>query len=454
LKKPLDVVFSAEDKLYTLATVGNRSSTYPALLFNSSAETTEELGKRAAELAALGLNIPFVLCRADSNVEECVAVPSFDIVLNLLKDQKLNEPVAFINADGTVYAARLYEFYRLCTRPWRISGGCEECIKTNNRETPGEPCPIKAAQESPDDLSDIDVDDFRETLKKAKHPPIGEYRWVSPMYTKTDSFVKNSWGRHKERPAAFQPYIRDVSVHDFSVVDEFRERQCQAAQTKAKIQRLIKQVCATCTLKSACDKHHQYNTKRYVAYCNSATHVKGEQLIAAYADRYKDFPKESMSYVLKNVGPLPWRHDRHKLFMSVDLDATSPRISIRHKTSPRHATHRFKSFQEAEEYLRKHDKEKSLYQPDEGVIISDMTLALYEMSCQYNSSPRRNSGWHSTSYSTRYIEPRYESVRIVFSNSSERDELYWSLDVNDIFDGFRYYGHQHIPRYWFPDQLD
>jgi hypothetical protein len=105
----------------------------------------------------------------------------------------------------------------------------------------------------------------------------------------------------------------------------------------------------------------------------------------------------------------------------------------------------FKTFLDAAEYLQKHDKDKNLLQPEDCAPISDTTLALYEMTCQYNYSPTRNSGWHSTSYSTRYTQPRYDSVRVVYSDSSERGELYWSLDINDIFDGFRYYGRQHIP---------
>jgi hypothetical protein len=445
LKKPLDVVFSAEDKYYTLATAGSVQNPYPALLFNSSAQTTEELGRRAAELAALKLEIPFVLCRADSISEECVAVPSFDMVLNLLKDQKLDEPIALINADGTIHAARLYEFYRLCTRPWRISGGCEECIRTHNADTPGEPCPIKAAQESPDDLSDIDADDLREILEKAKHPPIGEHKWVSPIYTKTDTITRTKWGTRTERRAAFQPYIRDISAHDFAEIDDLRDRQSRAAKTKAKCQRLIKQVCVSCSLKKSCDSFNSYRSKRYVAHCNSATNVTSEQLIAAYANRYKDFPKESMAYVLKNVGDLPWRSNRYKLIMSVDLCAESTRINIRFKTRPRMTMRYFKTFLDAAEYLQKHDKDKNLLQPEDCAPISDTTLALYEMTCQYNYSPTRNSGWHSTSYSTRYTQPRYDSVRVVYSDSSERGELYGPLDINDIFDGFRYYGRQHIP---------
>jgi hypothetical protein len=166
-----------------------------------------------------------------------------------------------------------------------------------------------------------------------------------------------------------------------------------------------------------------------------------------YAERYTNFPKETMAYVLKNVGPLPWRHDRYKLFMSVDLCGESTRIFIKYKTRPRATVQSFKTFLDAAEYLQKRDKNKDLLQIEDCSPISDTTLALYEMACQYNTSPTRRAGWVKTSYSTRYIEPRYDSVRVVFSNSSEKDELYWKLDIDDIFDGFRYYGRQHLPLY-------
>jgi hypothetical protein len=453
-KPPLDLVFSAEDKYYTLATIGERSSTYPVLLFNATPQTTQALGKLAADLAALNLGIPFILSRADAQSEECIAVPSFDAVLNLLKAQKFEEPIALIKDDGTVHSARLYEFYRLCTRPWRISGGCEECTRTDNADTPGEPCPIKAAEESSEDLSDIDVDDLRETLEKAKHPRVGEYAWVSPIYTKTETTNTNRWGWRKRSPAAFQPYIRDIAAHDFAEIDDLRDRQSRAAKTKAKCQRLIKQVCVNCSFKGACDTFHAYQSKRYVAYCTSKTNVKSEQLIEAYAKQYRDAPKEAMAYVLKNVGPLPWRSGSYKLFMSVDLCAENTRIYIKYKTRPRMTAHSFKTFLDAAEYLQKHDKDKNLLQLGEDTRISDTTLALYEMACQYHSSPQRTSGWHSTSYSTRYIEPRYEGVRVVFSDSSGKNELHWSLDMDDIFDGFRYYGRQYLPHLLLREESD
>lgn len=434
--------------------MGGGSTPYPVLLFNTTPQTIQELGVLAGKLAALNLGIPFVLSRVDAQSEECVAMPGFDAVLNLLKAQKFEEPIAFVKNDGTVQAARLYEFYRLCTRPWRISGGCEECTRTNNVDTPGEPCPIKAAEESSEDLSDIDAKELRELLEKAKHPRVGEYEWVSPLYTKTETISTTKWGWKKHTQAAFQPYIRDIAAHDFAEVDDLRDRQSRAAKTKAECQRLIKQVCVNCSFKGSCDEFHAYQSKRYVSYCTSATNVKREQLIEAYAKRYRNAPKEAMAYVLKNVGPLPWRDGKYKIFMSVDLCAESTRIYIKYKTRPRMTAHSFKTFLDAAEYLRTHDKNNNLLQFDEGTRISDMTLALYEMACQYHSSPLRTGGWHKTSYSTRYIEPRYESVRVVFSDSSETRELYWSLDINDIFDGFRYYGRQYLPQNLLREESD
>lgn len=436
----------SEEKFYTLAkTSDHYNDNDPVLLFNTSPKTSEDLYKLATNVAEMKLGIPFVICRTDGNEETGCAMPGVDAALNLLQAQAFDEPIALVTDVGGVYVARAYEFYRHCTRPWRISGGCAECRKVDNANTPGEPCMFKEAEEGTDSMLVVDVDDLRGILEKAKHPPAGEYQWVSPLYTKVDQTINNhGWNRKKS--GAFTPYIRGVESHSFDNIDELRERQCASARTKAAVQKKIKTVCSTCTFKPACDSYHKHHGKMYVKYCNQATEVSSDKIIEAYVKQYKDIPRDLISYVLCNTGPLPWRYNRYKLFLSVDLSGSSTHIDVRFKTSPSHKVETFRTFQEAAAYLQRKDaKNQDLYTPS--TPISNTALAIYEMACQYSSSPVRTGPWRSTSYSTRFIKPAYRGVEMTFSASGGKTELYWTLSMNDIFDGFRHYGHQRIPHY-------
>jgi hypothetical protein len=443
-KKTIDEVSQEPENLYTIAEEEDNS---PALLFTTSPQTLEEMWYRAKAIADLKTPNPWIISRI-AGTDQGVAIPAFNYVLGLMEEQEFDEPIALISPEGEIHVATIYDHYRLCTRPWRVSGGCHECQKANNAEFGGESCIFDLGLYLDKEESDYDALDFRETLENLKHPKLGDSTWISPIYTKPSTYHEvNKYYRYSRRntPGAFAPYLRAIDNHDFSNIENLRERQSSGAKTKAETRRIQKNVCSKCTLKPACDSHHAYQRKTYVNFCRSFTDITAEALIAHYIEPFEGTSRETVSFLLRNCGELPWRYGRYKTILRVELGRyNKPTAYLRRKTQPSSILHTFTSLGAAEAYLQANDK-KERFSRYSTPLLTDKELALYVLANEYSYSPTGGHGWHQTSYKAYYTCANYGHSTLYFSFNNGRGPLHWSLDFEDIFDGFKYYGRLRTP---------
>jgi hypothetical protein len=444
LSNSTDTIPPTKHDLYTIA---QEEGDAPALLFKTSPKTLDGMWDRAKAVADLKIPVPWVISRV-AGAHESVAVPSYDYVLGLLREQAFNDPIALIHPTGEIKVTRLYDYYRLCTRPWRVSGGCEECMKTNNAEFNGDSCLFELGLKLEKEESDFEATELRERIEALKHPRIGSSTWISPIYTKPDRIPvkRERWRYHRvdaEISGAFAPYLRSVQDHDFSNIEECQNRQSQAAKTRAKINDLKKNVCARCSYKTYCDNYYKWSSNHHVLHCTCFNDSPREKLIAQYSKLFKGIPRKTLAFVLKNCGELPWRYGVHKVVLKVDYRRYNGfQVTLRSKTHGYNTLHTFPSFEDAEIYLRSYDDRRHLIRYPEKPL-SNFVLALYAIALQIDHSPTRGQGWHKTEYPICYTRANDNYVRVHFRYKSGDGPIYWSLDYTDIYEGFKYYGKQY-----------
>jgi len=350
------------------------------------------------------------------------------------------------------------EFTYECSSPRRLSP-CSNCINDYS-DIGGTPCIWQTARQDQD--NDIAAEDWVEILKKKKHPRLGEFNYVSPLYTKTlEGSESNGWQHYQtnnRKRGGFVPYLRPPEDHSFENIEELYERQSAGATTRSRIKTTCKDLCSICTLKTSCDSYHRiygYRSKQYVLTCRSFTRITEKQLQTHYLKQISKINRKDLAFVTNYIGDLDWRHDRFKIFLKLSNSNKKGEglvVNIRRTTHPSDQyIKQTLSIKEAVSYLKenltKQHRDWTYHEPEK---LSDKTAALLVMATdEITFSQRSWGGWTSgTTYPIKTVKPYNwgNRVELSFYASQGRDAPRWThLEFESMFDIFKYYGNQYLP---------
>lgn len=436
---------------YTIAETDYEDDT-PIIMFNSVPETREEVLKRAIQIRNLNLEVPFVLCRTAKDEDTWAATPYYHYLLKLLSDRALYEPLAVVDEDGDIYVGTVYDVFKTCTLPWRISVDCSDCQTTDTNNVFGNPCVVIGADNHETWMRiypDICAEDVYDKLRQFK-PSMGNSSWLSPAYTQAETAeIKPRYSRYthtKRTNRVFAPNLRPIDDHDFDPieVEENYDRRQEAAKNAANTRKIQRTQCSKCVFLRSCQSFHYGQTKHYISRCNYFTPCRKEQLVEHYIEPYKHIDRRELTYVLRNTGVLSERVKRKLAVLHVELYHGEYNITVK-PLYPHHGYSRalqLKTLSEAVQFLRSRNDPPYYSTTTEG-LISDETLALYVLACQYRQ-PKEVNSYHGTfSHDVLYLSTRGGSVKIHYQYS--KGEYYYGLYFDDICDGFKHFGHQEVP---------
>jgi hypothetical protein len=418
------------------------------LLFESCLTTRQELYDFAKALSELKLERHLYIKVFN---DELTVSTYPDLVNSGFATKSFWDLVGYISPEGEVKVGTIYEFRRECLSP-RILFDCPNCVRDHS-ELAGDPCLFYPRPKYVE--NDLDAEDWIDELKKRKFPNIGNFKYISPHYTKP---LTVSTGRHKysdpSTPVGIAPFIRIPEDHSFEYCEELQERQSASATTKAKIKHTIKTQCARCTKQEACTRYHRkHASKMYVLRCGYPETITEEQLQAYYLSKIANINREDLAFVSCRQGELSWKNDRFKL--GIRLKACSEKgrglkAAVYHKTYVSNVIRTF-SVEDAAAYLKEHFVQENpewKYYP-EYYPLEDKSAALIMMVTEevYRSLPSHGAFGSGTCWPLLHVQPdRYnKSVEAIFHATRGRPAPRWTTQTyTSMFDIYRHYGHQYI----------
>jgi hypothetical protein len=442
---------------YTVAKMGPRDDT-GLLIFETCLTTRQELYDFAKALSDLKLERHLYIKVFN---DELTVSTYPDLVNSGFATDSFWDLVGYVSPEGEIKIDTIHAFRRECLSP-RVLFGCSNCV-TDHSEFPGDPCLFYPRLNYTE--NDLYAEDWIDELNKRKFPTIGNFKYISPHYTKP---LTVSTGRKHysdpRTPVGIAPFIRISEDHSFEYCEELQERQSASAKTKAKIKHTIKTQCARCTKQEACTLYHgRYNSKQYVLRCGYPETITEEQLQAYYLSKIADINREDLAFVSWKQGELTWKNDRFKL--GIRLKACSQkgrelRAVVYHKTYVPHVIETF-SIEDAAAYLKEHYKQEH---PEwkhcpEYYPLKDKAAALIMMVTEevYQSLPSHGAFGAGTRWPLLHVQPdRYrENVEAIFYATRGRPSPRWTTQTyTSMFDIYRYYGHQYIHPNARPEESD
>lgn len=433
---------------YTVAKMGRKDDT-GLLLFETSLTTRQELYDFAKSLSDLKLERHLYIKVFD---DELTVSTYPDRENSGFAIDSFEDLVGYVSPKGEIKVGTIGEFRRECFSP-RILFGCSNCI-IDHSEIAGETCLFYPRPNYAE--NDLDAEDWIDELKKRKFPDIGNFKYISPHYTKplTVSTGKRRYSDPRA-PVGIAPFIRIPEDHSFEYCEELQERQSASATTKAKIKHTIKTQCVRCTKQEACTLYHRkYSSKRYVLRCGYPETITEEQLQAYYLLKISGIDRKDLAFVSWNQGDLTWKDNRFKLGLRLKACSQKGRelcAVVYHKTYVSHVVETF-SIEDAATYLKEHYKKEHSeweYHP-EYYSLKDRVAALIMMVTEevYRSLPSHGAFGSGTCWPLLHVQPdRYrEKAEAIFHGTRGRPAPRWTTQTYaSMFDIYRIYGHQYIP---------
>jgi len=444
---------------YTVAKMGPKDDT-GLLIFETCLTTRQELYDFAKSLSDLKLERHLYIKVFN---DELTVSTYPDLKNSGFATDSFWDLVGYISPEGEIKIGTIHEFRRDCMSP-RVLFGCSNCV-SDSSEFPGDPCLFYPRPKYLE--NDLYAEDWIDELKKRKFPAIGNFKYISPLYTKP---LTVSTGTHRYRyseprtPIGIAPFIRIPEDHSFEYCEELQERQSASATTKAKIKSTIKNQCAHCTKKEVCTLYHgQYKSKQYVLRCGYPETITEEQLQAFYLLKISGIDREDLAFISWHQGNLAWKQDRFKL--GIRLKASSERgrglrAVVYHKTDVSYVIENF-SIETAADYLKEnYQREHPEWRHyPEYYPLGDKAAALIMMVTEevHRSLESHGAFGSGTCWPLLHVQPdRYRvNVEAIFHATQGRPAPRWTTQTyTSMFDVHRYYGHQYIHPNAYPEKSD
>ena len=310
--------------------------------------------------------------------------------------------------DGVFQILEPKKIQDACTLPHKLILGCSECL--TEADNPELHCLVKKMF-----LEEPNLNDARFSVRQWKHLKykIGDYTFVSPTYTAS---VSNFAAREQR-----------VNNIDFDNIPENIKARKEAAQARGKVAVFRNTECARCLVRRYCDS---------AKWCSGPyDKTEKEYTQQILENTTVPFTNAQIRYLLTNSGELDKRYDRKKSYLSFRYSEGELKFILGHTVTGGETPLSFKAAKKIiSEYMTPSTCKFPITKKLKAQLITLATLT---------SSPTFSNGWHSTHYPVRYIEYRYQELRLSFYQPSQSRIAPWVFTADDLPRFFSHY--KHIP---------